>query len=165
MSERLTQRVDDGIRYDNGKYIVTCYPKNNNLTPVDKLAAKLCEFEDKIENGTLITLPCKVGDKVYLVLWSHVVSAKVEYILSSITESEIAHQMYVVIIDGYHAGEKKTAMLHDDPNVENHNVCKAYKDRETAEKVCEEIRFATATTTWDERHPNKTGWEGFCSGY
>lgn len=132
------------------------------ITDYDEAIADNAAF--LLENGVTI-LPAKVGDTVYLVLWSHVVSAKVEYILSSITESEIAHQMYVVIIDGYHAGEKKTAMLHDDPNVENHNVCKAYKDRETAEKVCEEIRFATATTTRDERHPNKTGWAGFCNGY
>lgn len=65
MTERLTERVGDGVRYYNGEYIITCYPKNNNLTHVDKLAAKLCEFEDKIENGTLIELPCKVGDAVY----------------------------------------------------------------------------------------------------
>ena len=65
MSERLTERVGDGVRYDNGEYIITCYPKNNNLTPVDKLAAKLCEFEDKIENGTVIVLPCAIGSKIY----------------------------------------------------------------------------------------------------
>jgi hypothetical protein len=65
MTERLTERVGDGIRYDNGNYTVTCYPKNNNLTPVDKLAAKLCDLENKIENGAVIALPCKVGDTVY----------------------------------------------------------------------------------------------------
>ena len=27
---------------------------------------RLAELEDKIENGTLIELPCKVGDKVYI---------------------------------------------------------------------------------------------------
>lgn len=26
---------------------------------------RLAEFEDKIENGTLVELPCKVGDRVY----------------------------------------------------------------------------------------------------
>lgn len=66
-SERLTERVGDGVRYDNGEYMVTCYPKNNNLNPVDKLAAKLCDLEDKIENGTLIAPPCKVGDTVYII--------------------------------------------------------------------------------------------------
>jgi hypothetical protein len=64
--ERLTERVGDGIRYKDGKYIVTCYPKNNNLSDVDEIAVKLCEFEDKIENGTLLELPCKAGDTVYV---------------------------------------------------------------------------------------------------
>lgn len=65
MKKRLTERIGDGVRYDNGEYIVTCYPKNNNLTPVDELAVKLCDIEDKIENGTLTEMPCKVGDTVY----------------------------------------------------------------------------------------------------
>lgn len=46
--ERLTERIGNGIRYDNGKYIVTCYPENKNLTPVDKMAVRLCELEDKL---------------------------------------------------------------------------------------------------------------------
>lgn len=32
-----------------------------------ELYRKLAELEDKIENGTLIELPCKVGDTVYVV--------------------------------------------------------------------------------------------------
>lgn len=63
--ERLTERVGDGVRYDNGEYIITCYPKNNNLTTVDKLAAKLCDLEDKIENGTLIAPLFTLGQTVY----------------------------------------------------------------------------------------------------
>lgn len=51
--DRLTKRVGDGVQYNNGEYITTCYPKNNNLTDVDKLAAKLCDLEDKIEQGEL----------------------------------------------------------------------------------------------------------------
>ena len=35
-----------------------CYPCENALI-------RLAELEDKIENGTLIELPCKVGDNVY----------------------------------------------------------------------------------------------------
>jgi hypothetical protein len=30
-----------------------------------KIYKRLQEFEDKIENGTLVELPCKVGDTVY----------------------------------------------------------------------------------------------------
>lgn len=32
---------------------------------------RLAELEDKIENGTLIELPCKIGDKVYEVFKEH----------------------------------------------------------------------------------------------
>lgn len=69
MKKRLTERIGDGIRYTNGEYNVTCYPKNNNLTPVDELAVKLCDIEDKIENGTLTEMPCKVGDTVYVITY------------------------------------------------------------------------------------------------
>ena len=43
----------------------------------DPMYKRLQELEDKIENGTLIELPCKVGDKVYI-LGSKVDSDKVE---------------------------------------------------------------------------------------
>ena len=33
--------------------------------------SRLAEFEDKIENGTLVELPCKVGDTVYEVFKEH----------------------------------------------------------------------------------------------
>ncbi len=33
----------------------------------DPMYKKLQELEDKIENGTLIELPCKVGDKAYFI--------------------------------------------------------------------------------------------------
>ena len=34
----------------------------------DPMYKRLQELEDKIENGTLIELPCKVGDTVYCLL-------------------------------------------------------------------------------------------------
>lgn len=34
---------------------------------IDMAIDRLAELEDKIENGTLVELPCKVGDKLYLV--------------------------------------------------------------------------------------------------
>lgn len=89
MNERLTERVGDGIRYDNGKYIITCYPQNDNLTPVDKLAAKLCDLEDKIENGAVIVLPCKVGDKVFIPDDFGRIEAEIEII--EITEREVRY--------------------------------------------------------------------------
>ena len=40
----------------------------NDMTACDEeIINRLAELEDKIENGTLIELPCKVGDTVYWV--------------------------------------------------------------------------------------------------
>lgn len=68
MSEykRLTQWTE------NGASLILDNPQNENearkqLMQKFKLACnKLAELEDKIEQGTLIELPCKVGDTVYL---------------------------------------------------------------------------------------------------
>lgn len=41
----------------------------NDMTACDEeIINRLCELEDKIENGTLIELPCKVGDTVYFIV-------------------------------------------------------------------------------------------------
>ena len=42
-----------------GEHCEDCY--------VGKLYERLAELEDKLENGTLIELPCKVGDTVYCI--------------------------------------------------------------------------------------------------
>lgn len=34
---------------------------------IKRALKRLCELEDKIEAGTLVELPCKVGDKVYVI--------------------------------------------------------------------------------------------------
>ena len=34
---------------------------------IDEIYNRLAELEDKIENGTLVELPCKVGAKIYIV--------------------------------------------------------------------------------------------------
>lgn len=66
--ERLTERAGNGVQYATTGYLVKCYPENNNLSPVDKMAVKLCDLEDKIEDGTLIELPCKVGQNVWCIV-------------------------------------------------------------------------------------------------
>ena len=65
--KRLTQKGDNGLWGIDGKLV-------NQRQSGDKVFAeafgiiidRLAELEDKIENGTLIELPCKVGDKVYV---------------------------------------------------------------------------------------------------
>ena len=57
---RYTERVGKGVA-------IRQTSKNDNLSiwnAIDRLA----ELEDKIEQGNLIELPCKVGDTVYYVL-------------------------------------------------------------------------------------------------
>jgi hypothetical protein len=73
MIERLTKRTENGgVKFSNGEYWNTVYPQNENcLTDIHRMAIKLCELEDKIEQGTLIELPCKVGDTVYRITKSY----------------------------------------------------------------------------------------------
>lgn len=47
----------------NGKNIRTVKGKVTIYDLIDRL----CDLEDKIENGTLVETPCKVGDTVYCV--------------------------------------------------------------------------------------------------
>lgn len=65
--ERLTEKAENGKPYFDG--CLRCDLESDcGLCPywasgLDRLA----ELEDKIEQGTLIELPCKVGDTVYWV--------------------------------------------------------------------------------------------------
>lgn len=54
---RLTERSDNGIAIKDTS-------TNDNKSIWNEIE-RLAELEDKIENGTLHELPCKVGDKVY----------------------------------------------------------------------------------------------------
>ena len=71
MRDRLTTRLaNGGVGYDNGEYFKVCYPWNEHcLSDVDRMAIKLCDLEDKIEQGEIVELPCKVGQTIYA-LWS-----------------------------------------------------------------------------------------------
>lgn len=52
MSERLTQRTKLGTAVFNN-------------VDIGDIAKKLCDLEDKIEQGKILELPCKVGDTFY----------------------------------------------------------------------------------------------------
>lgn len=59
---------------------------------------RLCELEDKRENGTLVELPCKVGDKVYVIYDTFysfdeitVIDGKVQHIWKMFGETKIRH--------------------------------------------------------------------------
>jgi hypothetical protein len=68
MRDRLTKRTENGgVQFSNGEYWNTVYPQNENcLTDIHQMAIKLCELEDKIEQGKILELPCKVGQMVYV---------------------------------------------------------------------------------------------------
>ena len=61
MSEykRLTTKCEVGIGLTE--------TSGNIVNDYEKVVNRLAELEDKIENGTLIEFPCKVGEKVYCV--------------------------------------------------------------------------------------------------
>ena len=69
MYERLTKRLKNGaVRYDDGEYWKACYPQNEKcLTDIDRMAIRLCDLEDKIEQGKIVELPCEIGDTVYCI--------------------------------------------------------------------------------------------------
>lgn len=59
--QRLTKRRKDG------SVALDFYSNSKDFTIVE-LKLRLAELEDKIENGTLVELPCKVGDVMYEVI-------------------------------------------------------------------------------------------------
>lgn len=67
MYERLTQRTENGgVKFSNGEYWNTVYPQNDScLNDIHRMAIRLCEIEDKIQEGKIVELPCDLGSEVY----------------------------------------------------------------------------------------------------
>lgn len=99
--ERLTMRLS------NGK--IGCLQEYSQNDLIERLA----ELEDKIENGTLIELPCKVGDTVWgivtstdrtenIITYKHIQKYQVERIVID------GNNLYLVILvstkDGIYEG-------------------------------------------------------------
>ena len=55
------------IRHEDGSYSFM-YDYNATTPPIKTLLDRLAELEDKIENGTLVELPCKVGDNAVAII-------------------------------------------------------------------------------------------------
>lgn len=68
--KRLTKRNANGevrtVKRPKSSYIQEVYEEWDEINRELKL--RLAELEDKIENGTLVELPCKVGDVMYEVI-------------------------------------------------------------------------------------------------
>ena len=78
------------------------YDENIDLTKeygYSYIYKRLYELEDKIETGTLVELPCKVGDTVYIAtkLWDikEVVEAKVACVEVTADEKGIRYRTYL----------------------------------------------------------------------
>lgn len=76
----LEDKIEQGELVENTVVTYVNMARSGNKTLIDK-ALKYDELKSKIENGTLIELPCKVGDTVYIATdkWDieEVVEAKV----------------------------------------------------------------------------------------
>lgn len=57
------------------------------VTDGDEIYERLAELEDKIEQGTMIELPCEVGDKVYYTSPEYYNSLLVEYKVTEISQT------------------------------------------------------------------------------
>ena len=72
MSEykRLTEKVKDCFQYDlkDFKHKIGEFGDYDAFFAYSMAVKRLGEFEDKIENGTLVELPCKVGDNAVAII-------------------------------------------------------------------------------------------------
>lgn len=68
--KRLTEKVKDCFQYDlkDFKHKIGEFGDYDTFFAYSMAVKRLGELEDKIENGTLIELPCKVGDVMYEVI-------------------------------------------------------------------------------------------------
>lgn len=63
--ERLTKRIETGQVYTPYCDTANCDENCTYCDYEDKILEKLAEYEDAEEQGLLLRLPCKVGDKIY----------------------------------------------------------------------------------------------------
>lgn len=71
--KRLTEKVKDCFQYDlkDFKHKIGEFGDYDAFFAYSMAVKRLGELEDKIENGTLVELPCKVGDVMYEVFKNH----------------------------------------------------------------------------------------------
>lgn len=81
--ERLTERIkilqkDDLIVYTNGKYEDTI-PAEMTNDDIRAVLKKLAAYEDLEEQGLLVRLPCKVGEKLWCIVNSTIRELRVHH--------------------------------------------------------------------------------------
>lgn len=146
MIDRLTKRTENGgVRFSNGEYWNTVYPQNENcLTDIHRMAIKLCDLEDKIEQGKIVELPCKVGDIVYAPHWHWGTYIKGDIMPYQITNITITQNKKGVWIKKYRAMEVQNGKTIDwQLNFEFDAIGKTvFLDRATAEAKLRELKGA-----------------------
>lgn len=63
--ERLTKRCGNMCVTENFDYIYLWEMPNEAFKGFNEVVEKLAEYEDLEEQGLLVRLPCKIGDKVW----------------------------------------------------------------------------------------------------
>ena len=81
--ERLTERIkrlqkDELIVYTNGKYEDTI-PAEMTNDDIRAVLKKLADYEDLEEQGLLVRLPCKVGEKLWCIVNSAIRELRVHH--------------------------------------------------------------------------------------
>lgn len=68
--KRLTEKTRDCFQYDlkDFKHKIGEFGDYDAFFAYSMAVKRLGELEDKIENGTLVELPCKVGDVMYEII-------------------------------------------------------------------------------------------------
>ena len=91
--ERMTHRLPNGeVRTNDTKF--------NSKEDLIKALYRLNELEDKIEDGTLIELPCKVGDTVWVTIPIGVNKHKIKK--KTVKRIDICNDDVInVVCDGY----------------------------------------------------------------
>ena len=70
MSERLTRRMSDGtaVFAEESKSFYSAQIYEEAREKNRQILDRLCEIEDKIEQGKLLELPCEIGDEKFAIL-------------------------------------------------------------------------------------------------
>ena len=74
-----------------------------NGTSKDEIWERLAELEDKIENGTLVEIPCKVGDTVYFLSGKTIRAEVVKQIKYIIDNGEIDLLNSYIMTDDFYS--------------------------------------------------------------
>lgn len=140
--ERLTKRTENGYAMyanRNKTNFDNVYEAYNTLNKeYAQLLDRLAELEDKIEAGTLVELPCKVGDTVWLVKYLTCDGTLPVKVFDEWTIKSIVLTKYGMVFSGTHEGTDDFRLFDEDEYKVNW-----FTNREQAEARLKELRGVT----------------------